>query len=209
MTQAIEAVEPACRCRAARLSVPPDRPARVLVVSASPAGERASPTHSLAESVDGALHRRSVDCERLDLALCEATDARRLCAQAQAVVLVGAAPGADVAELLERIAGHGALAGRAYGLLLHGHARAVGAARRAMSDRLDQAGLIDAGAQARLDRFAGLDAPCPADAPWSAEPLDDDLRHVASAVAKAALEIRAGRLTAPDLLLAKPRCERR
>src|SRR5262252_1070865 len=47
------------------------------------------------------------------------------------------------------------LAGRVYGLVVHGDVAGTEAVRRALSDWLDWMGLIDAGAQARLDRLIG------------------------------------------------------
>ena len=47
------------------------------------------------------------------------------------------------------------LAGRAYGLIVHGDVAGIEGSRRALSDWLDWMGFIDAGAQARLDRYIG------------------------------------------------------
>ena len=51
------------------------------------------------------------------------------------------------------------LAGRAYGLVVHGDVAGIEGSRRALSDWLDWMGLIDAGDQARLDRFIGYYEP--------------------------------------------------
>jgi multimeric flavodoxin WrbA len=51
------------------------------------------------------------------------------------------------------------LAGRAYGLVVHGDVAGVESLRRNLSDWLDWMGLIDAGAQARLDRYLGYYGP--------------------------------------------------
>jgi multimeric flavodoxin WrbA len=99
------------------------------------------------------------------------------------------------------------LAGRAYGLVVHGDVAGVLEVRRALSDWLDWMGLIDAGEQARLDRFIGYYEPYAT----SHEALDrddavqDEVRNVALALLHAVAEIRAGRLTAPDKLLARVR----
>jgi multimeric flavodoxin WrbA len=99
------------------------------------------------------------------------------------------------------------LAGRAYGLVVHGDVAGVLEVRRALSDWLDWMGLIDAGEQARLDRFIGYYEPCAT----SHEALDrdtavqDEVRNVARALLHSVAEIRAGRLIAPDKLLVRVR----
>ena len=99
------------------------------------------------------------------------------------------------------------LAGRVYGLIVHGDVAGIEGSRRALSDWLDWMGFIDAGAQARLDRFIGYFEPYAT----SHETLDADLvvqqevRNVASAVAHAVKELRAGRLQAVQAKLARPR----
>ncbi|MCM5681752.1 flavodoxin family protein [Schlegelella sp. S2-27] len=99
------------------------------------------------------------------------------------------------------------LAGRAYGLVVHGDVAGIEGVRRALSDWLDWMGLIDAGPSARLDRYIGYYRPYAT----SHEELDRDLdvqeevRNVARAVANAVAELRAGRLSAPDRALQRPR----
>lgn len=99
------------------------------------------------------------------------------------------------------------LAGRAYGVIVHGDVAGIEGVRRALSDWLDWMGLIDAGAGARLDRFIGYYRPYAT----SHDELDRDLdvqeevRNVARAVANAVAELRAGRLSAPDRQLKRPR----
>ncbi|RXZ38737.1 flavodoxin family protein [Oxalobacteraceae bacterium CAVE-383] len=99
------------------------------------------------------------------------------------------------------------LAGRVYGLAVHGDVAGVESVRRNLSDWLDWMGLIDAGAQARLDRFIGYYEPYA----LSHEVLDQDLavqeevRNVARAVAAAVGELRKGTLSMPDARLASPR----
>ena len=48
---------------------------------------------------------------------------------------------------------------RVYGLVVHGDVAGIEGSRRALSDWLDWMGLIDAGDQARLDRFIGYYEP--------------------------------------------------
>jgi multimeric flavodoxin WrbA len=99
------------------------------------------------------------------------------------------------------------LAGRTYGVVVHGDVAGTEGVRRALCDWLDWMGLIDAGARARLDRLVGYYAPYA----LSHEALDQDLgvqeetRNVARAVAHAVRELRAGRLSAPDRQLKDPR----
>ena len=99
------------------------------------------------------------------------------------------------------------LAGRAYGLIVHGDVAGIEGSRRSLSDWLDWMGFIDAGAQARLDRYIGYYEPYAS----SHEALDRDglvqeeARNVARAVAKAVVELRAGRLQAVQPKLSRPR----
>lgn len=99
------------------------------------------------------------------------------------------------------------LAGRVYGLIVHGDVAGVEGSRRALSDWLDWMGFIDAGAQARLDRLIGYYQPYAT----SHEALDKDeavqqeSHNVASAVAKAVMALRAGRLQAVQPGLTRPR----
>lgn len=99
------------------------------------------------------------------------------------------------------------LAGLAYGLVVHGDVAGIEGVRRALSDWLDWMGLIEAGPQARLDRYIGYYKPYAT----SHEELDRDrdvqqeVRNVAHAVARAVNDIRAGRLIPPDAGLRSPR----
>jgi multimeric flavodoxin WrbA len=92
------------------------------------------------------------------------------------------------------------LAGRVYGVVVHGDVAGTESVRRALSDWLDWMGLIDAGARARLDRLIGYYAPYAT----SHEALDRDtalmeeVRNVARAVVNAVGEARAGTLSMPD-----------
>lgn len=99
------------------------------------------------------------------------------------------------------------LAGRTYGLVVHGDVGGVDDTRRALSDWLDWMGFIDAGTQARLGRYIGYYEPYAS----SHEVLDrdvavqDEARNVARAVGKAVAELRAGRLQAVQATLTRPR----
>jgi multimeric flavodoxin WrbA len=99
------------------------------------------------------------------------------------------------------------LAGRAYGLIVHGDVAGIEGVRRALSDWLDWMGLIDAGAAARLDRFIGYYKPYATshDELDHDEAVQEEARNVARALAVAVSELRAGRLSAPDSGLGRPR----
>jgi multimeric flavodoxin WrbA len=99
------------------------------------------------------------------------------------------------------------LAGRAYGLVVHGDVAGVDGVRRALADWLDWMGLVDAGALARLDRYIGYWAPYATshDALDADAALQEEVRNVARALAQAVAALRAGRLEAPDKDLRRPR----
>ncbi len=88
------------------------------------------------------------------------------------------------------------LAGRVYGVMVHGDVAGIEGARRSLTDWLDWMGLIDAGKPAKLDRFIGYYEPYAT----SHETLDRDVpvqqeaRNVALAVAQAVHALRAGTL---------------
>lgn len=99
------------------------------------------------------------------------------------------------------------LAGRAYGLIVHGDVAGIEGVRRALSDWLDWMGFIDAGAQARLDRYIGYFEPYASShaALDQDQSVQEEARNVARAVAKAVLELRAGRLQSLRANLSRPR----
>ena len=99
------------------------------------------------------------------------------------------------------------VAGRAYGVVVHGDVAGVEAHRRNLTDWLEWMGLIDAGAAAKLDRYIGYYQPyC-----TSHDALDKDLavqeetRNVARSVVHAVKALRAGRLSQPDKQIKWPR----
>jgi multimeric flavodoxin WrbA len=99
------------------------------------------------------------------------------------------------------------LAGRAYGLVVHGDVAGIEGVRRSLSDWLDWMGLIDAGAGARLDRYIGYyesyaDSHATLDRDLA---VQEEVRNVARAVAEAVTALRHGSLSQPDKGLAKPR----
>src|ERR1700676_5062577 len=75
------------------------------------------------------------------------------------------------------------LAGRVYGLVVHGDVAGIEGVRHALSDWLDWMGLVDAGPKARLDRYIGYYEPYAT----SHDALDrnkdeEEVRNVARAV---------------------------
>ncbi|MDQ3185478.1 MAG: NAD(P)H-dependent oxidoreductase [Pseudomonadota bacterium] len=99
------------------------------------------------------------------------------------------------------------LAGRAYGLIVHGDVAGIEGSRRGLSDWLDWMGFIDAGPQARLDRYIGYFEPYATshDTLDGDEAMREEARNVGYAVAKAVRELRAGRLQAVQPKLNRPR----
>ncbi len=99
------------------------------------------------------------------------------------------------------------LAGRVYGLMVHGDVAGADRTRRGLGDWLDWMGLIDAGPQALLDRYIGYWRPYAT----SHEDLDLDVavqqeaRNVALAVAHGVKALRAGTLPAVRPHLKRPR----
>ena len=99
------------------------------------------------------------------------------------------------------------LAGRAYGLVVHGDVAGIEGVRRSLSDWLDWMGLIAAGQKAKLDRFIGYYESYAE----SHEVLDRDqamqeeVRNVARAVAESVVQLRRGQLSQPDVALDSPR----
>jgi multimeric flavodoxin WrbA len=99
------------------------------------------------------------------------------------------------------------LAGRAYGVVVHGDVAGTEGVRRALSDWLDWMGLVDAGAASRLDRLIGYYEPYAT----SHEALDRDVgvqqevEVAARAVGNAVGAMRAGQWVPPDRDLPRPR----
>ena len=99
------------------------------------------------------------------------------------------------------------LDGRVYGVLVHGDVAGIESLRRNLCDWLDWMGLVDAGAQARLDRYIGYYEPYATshDTLDADTAMQEETRNIARAVARAVGELRAGKLTRPDSALKRPR----
>ena len=99
------------------------------------------------------------------------------------------------------------LAGRVYGLVVHGDVAGIEGSRRALSDWLDWMGLTDAGFHSRLDRYVGYYQPYATshDSLDADRELWEEVRNVARAVVTAVADARAGRLGDPGAKLKDPR----
>ncbi|MEP7061999.1 MAG: flavodoxin family protein [Betaproteobacteria bacterium] len=99
------------------------------------------------------------------------------------------------------------LAGRTYGVVVHGDVAGIEGVRRALCDWLDWMGLIGAGAAARLDRFIGYYEPYATshDALDRDEAVQEEVRNAARALGEAVTQLRAGTLSAPGAALEPPR----
>lgn len=99
------------------------------------------------------------------------------------------------------------LAGRAFGVVVHGDVAGVEVHRRNLTDWLEWMGLIDAGSTAKLDRYIGYyELYCESHAALDEDlAVQEEVRNVARSVAAAVTELRAGRLSQPDKSLHAPR----
>jgi multimeric flavodoxin WrbA len=116
---------------------------------------------------------------------------------------------ADEAKALE-LAGWGYpkhLAGRAFGLVVHGDVAGAESLRRNLSDWLHWMGLVSSGPLAELDRYVGYyesDAESH-DQLDGEEKFEQEVRVVARAVAATVARLRSGDPVAPDAGLVPPR----
>lgn len=99
------------------------------------------------------------------------------------------------------------LAGRVFGLIVHGDVAGVESQRRNLADWLGWMGLVDAGAASQLDRYVGYYEPYynSHDALDRDEAVQEEARNVARSVVRAVAELRAGRLSRPDAGVRDPR----
>ena len=99
------------------------------------------------------------------------------------------------------------LAGRAYAVVVRGDVAGIEDTRRVLSDWLDWMGLIDAGPQARLDRYIGYYEPYATShaALDRDDAVQEEVRNAARALLEAVGELRRGLLSAPGRGLKKPR----
>ncbi len=99
------------------------------------------------------------------------------------------------------------LAGRVYGVAVHGDVAGIEGTRRALCDWLDWMGLVDGGDFARLDRFIGYFEPYATShiALDRDKVVQEEVRNVARAVVAAVGEMRKGKLSNPGKKLRDPR----
>ena len=99
------------------------------------------------------------------------------------------------------------LAGRAYGVVVHGDVAGIEGTRRMLCDWLDWMGLVDAGVLSRLDRYIGYYEPYATshDALDRDEAVQEEVRNVARVLGEAVGALRQGRLSDPGRTLARPR----
>jgi multimeric flavodoxin WrbA len=99
------------------------------------------------------------------------------------------------------------LAGRTFGLIVHGDVAGVESQHRALADWLRWMGLVDAGAQSQLDRYIGYYEPY-----WNSHialdrerAVQTEARNVAKSVVRAVALLRRGALARPDAGVVAPR----
>jgi multimeric flavodoxin WrbA len=99
------------------------------------------------------------------------------------------------------------LAGRAYGVVVHGDVAGIESHRSNLTDWLEWMGLIDSGTAAKLDRYIGYYEPYfnSHEALDKDEAVQEEVRNVARSVVEAVNELRAGRLSEPDKNTVRPR----
>jgi multimeric flavodoxin WrbA len=99
------------------------------------------------------------------------------------------------------------LEGRTYGVVVHGDVAGIEGVRRSLCEWLEWMGFVDAGSQAKLDRFIGYYEPYATshEALDKDEAVQEETRNVARALAEAVHELRAGTLSRPDRDLKRPR----
>ena len=99
------------------------------------------------------------------------------------------------------------VAGRAFGVVVHGDVAGVEEHRRSLTDWLEWMGLVDAGAAAKLDRYIGYFEPYynSHDTLDKDKAVHEEVRNVARCVAFAVTELRAGRLSDVTPKISPPR----
>ncbi len=99
------------------------------------------------------------------------------------------------------------LAGRAFGVVVHGDVAGTEELRRALTDWLKWMGLIESGGWGTLDRYIGYYEPYATshDALDADEDVQEETRNVARSVVAMVRQIRAGEYTLPDQGLDSPR----
>jgi multimeric flavodoxin WrbA len=99
------------------------------------------------------------------------------------------------------------LAGRAYGVMVHGDAEGAESLKRGLCDWLESLGLHDGGALAKIDRYVGYYEPYATshEALDKDEKLQTEVANVSRAVAETVRALRDGRFVTGDAKLHDPR----
>jgi multimeric flavodoxin WrbA len=99
------------------------------------------------------------------------------------------------------------LAGRVYGLVVHGDVSGAASVRDALAEWLEWMGFIPSGALSQIDRYIGYFKPYATshDGLDADEAIFEETRNVARAVSNAVAALREGRLAQPDADLKQPR----
>ncbi|MGG7606769.1 flavodoxin family protein [Massilia sp. BKSP1R2A-1] len=99
------------------------------------------------------------------------------------------------------------LAGRAFGLVVHGDVAGIESTRRSLADWFGWMDFVDAGSFAQLDRYIGYyESYAESHATLDRDTaVQEEVRNVARAVAEAVREIRAGRVAVSQHRLKDPR----
>ncbi len=99
------------------------------------------------------------------------------------------------------------LAGRVFGLVVHGDAAGTEHLLHSLSDWLSSMELIPAGGQSQLERYIGYYRPYATshDDLDRDKGLQEEVRNVARSVVEAVKQLRAGTLSVPDAKLTEPR----
>ncbi|HWA92379.1 MAG TPA: flavodoxin family protein [Rhizomicrobium sp.] len=99
------------------------------------------------------------------------------------------------------------LAGRVYGLVVHGDTADAGTLRASLAGWLEWSGFVPSGAQSQIDRYIGYFKPYATshDSLDEDEAMFEETRNVARAVSNAVAALREGRLAMPDADLKAPR----
>jgi hypothetical protein len=202
---------------AAGAGPPPGRPRVRLLCGLAREGADLARTLRLVDLACEVFDAAGVESEVLDLSGLTADGSRRtppfegrVCT-AEGVLILLPAHWRRMSAVLQLTIDHGewgvaAEPGRAYGLVVQGDLRRSLQVRRALCDRLDSIGLIDACEQARLEHFLGCDEPCLRGMPPEGEAaLEGETRAAAGALVQAMAKVRAGRLYRAGPLLARAR----
>lgn len=178
--------------------------ARVLLISGAGDDDRTGRLLRLAREL---LEADGVAIDLLDPAQHQASDVYEKWLFADAVIAIApagaAAIGTRFRPAIDRMAEAGypaRLGERAYGVVVHGDVDTAEQTRRALSGWFDALGMVDSDSFAALDRYLGYyeSFPCPAQDQKDDDDYLAEVRNVASAVAHAVSDLRAGHVTPPE-----------